>query len=134
MRLRTILARMLSLLRRKQVEDELVEEIRAHLEQAEQDNLRAGMPAEEARRAARRSFGGVEQVKEAHGDVGGFPVLRDGAQDVRLAIRAMRRQPGFATVVVVTLALGIGGSTLIFSLAHGGSVHRRRLTYSFIGI
>ncbi|MGH9162435.1 MAG: permease prefix domain 1-containing protein [Vicinamibacteraceae bacterium] len=75
MSLRALLVRVRDLVRRRQVERELDDEIRAHLEQAELDNLRAGVPPEEARRAARLSFGGVEQVKETQRDVRGFRPL-----------------------------------------------------------
>ena len=74
------------------------------------------MAPREARLAARRSFGGVDQVKEQHRDVRGFRWLEDCWQDVRLALRTLLRDRGFAVVVILTLAVGIGANTAIFSV------------------
>jgi putative ABC transport system permease protein len=118
MSLRALLVRVLDLPRRRQVERELDDEILAHLEQAEQDHLRAGLSLEDARRAARRSFGGVDQTKEAHRDVQGFRVLAEIARDARFGLRSMMKRPGVAAAAIVTLALAIGANTAIFSAVY----------------
>ncbi|MPZ16583.1 MAG: hypothetical protein GEV06_01520 [Luteitalea sp.] len=119
MSLRAFVARVLGLVRSRQVERELHDEIVAYLEQAELDNLRAGMSPEEARRAARLRFGGVEQVKEMHRDGQRFRPLADVVQDVKFGLRSMRKQRAFAAAAIVTLAFGIGANVAIFSVVYG---------------
>lgn len=111
--------RLRALFRKAEVERELDEELRFHLEKETEQNLARGMGREEARRAALVSFGGVERVKEESRDVRGFRFFEELWQDLRYGVRALRKQPGFSLVVVLTLAVGIGTNSTIFSFANG---------------
>jgi predicted permease len=105
--------------RRERLETELEKELRFHVEQHTADLIAEGRDPESARREARLTLGGPEQLKEDCRDARGTRWLEDLARDVRYALRTLRKQPAFAAVALVTLALGIGATTVMFTLING---------------
>src|SRR5579859_6682316 len=118
-RLRAWFSRLGEMFGRRRRERELAAEMESHLQLHIEDNLCAGMTPQEARRQALLRLGGLEQTKENYRERRGLRMLESFFQDLRFAFRMLLKNPGFTTVAVLTLAIGVGANTAIFSLLDG---------------
>ena len=125
--IRVLVSRIRGLWSKRAMDSRLEEELQCHLDLLEQDAVRRGLPPHEARLAARREFGGLQQTKETWRDTRGFPSVETLLQDIRHALRGMFRTPAFTFMVMAVLAVGIGATITVFSILN--TLFFRPLTY-----
>jgi putative ABC transport system permease protein len=117
--IRILIARLTAIFHRRELDADLNEELRAHIDLATQENIQRGLPPAAARTQALRAFGGLTQTREAYRTQRSMPGIAQLARDLHFAMRQLRKSPGFALTAILTLALSIGAVTSVFSVVNG---------------